>query len=186
MSSNLTGISAVAERYATALFELSVDNRALDEVDGDLNQLAAMITESEDLRRVLESPVISRDDQTKAVDAIAEKAGFTETVRNFLGVVAGNHRLFALDDMIRAWRALLADHRGEITADVITATALNDSQRKAVETALKEATGSQVLINEEIDASLIGGMIVRVGSRMVDSSLKTKLQRLQLVMKGAA
>jgi F-type H+-transporting ATPase subunit delta len=179
-------MSGVAGRYATALFDLAVERGAIDEVAGNLLQLQAMIDESADLRRLIVSPLFSREQQSGAMAAVLTGAGLSELVRNFVGVVAGNRRLFALEGMIGAYRGLVAQYRGEVTAEVISATPLSDSQRAAVEQALKQAIGSDVDINTEIDPDLIGGMVVRVGSRMVDSSLRTKLQRLQLAMKGAA
>ena len=186
MSSEQTETSGVAGRYATALFELAVDRGVIDEVANDLRQLQAMMDESADLRRLIQSPLFSRDQQSDAMGAVLSSAGLSELVRNFVGVVAGNRRLFALEGMIGAYRGLVAQYRGEVTAEVTSATPLSDTQRSAVEQALKQAIGSNVSVTAEIDPDLIGGMVVRVGSRMVDSSLRTKLQRLQLAMKGAA
>jgi F-type H+-transporting ATPase subunit delta len=179
-------MSGVAGRYATALFGLAVERSAIDEIARDLQQILAMINESSDLRRLIQSPIFSRDQQSDAMAAVLTGAGISELVRNFVGVVAGNRRLFALEGMIGAYRSLVANHRGEVTAEVTSATPLSDAQRAAVEQALKQAIGSNVAIDTDVDPDLIGGMVVRVGSRMVDSSLKTKLQRLQLAMKGAA
>jgi F-type H+-transporting ATPase subunit delta len=186
VSSEQTETSGVAGRYATALFELAVDRGVIDEVANDLRQLQAMINKSADLRRLIQSPLFSRAQQSDAMAAVLNSAGLSELVRNFIGVVAGNRRLFALEGMIGAYRGLVAQHRGEVTAEITSATPLSESQRSAVEQALKQAIGSNVAIDIEIDLNLIGGMVVRVGSRMVDSSLRTKLQRLQLAMKGAA
>jgi len=186
VSSEQTETSGVAGRYATALFDLALDRRAIDEVAGDLQRLQAMINESADLRRLIRSPLFSRDQQSAAMAAVLTSAELSELVRNFVGVVAANRRLFALEGMIAAYRGLVARHRGEVTAEVTSATPLSDTQRAAVEQALKEAIGSNVSVVTDVDPDLIGGMVVRVGSRMVDSSLRTKLQRLQLAMKGAA
>jgi F-type H+-transporting ATPase subunit delta len=186
VSSEQTETSGVAGRYATALFELAVDRGVIDEVANDLRQLQAMINKSADLRRLIQSPLFSRAQQSDAMAAVLNSAGLSELVRNFIGVVAGNRRLFALEGMIGAYRGLVAQHRGEVTAEITSATPLSEAQRSAVEQALKQAIGSNVAIDIEIDLNLIGGMVVRVGSRMVDSSLRTKLQRLQLAMKGAA
>ena len=186
MSSEQTETSGVAGRYATALFELALDRSAIDAIANDLQQLEAMINESADLRRLIQSPLFSRGQQSDAMAAVLTSAGLSELVRNFVGVVAGNRRLFALEGMIGAYRGIVAQHRGEVTADVTSATPLTEAQRAAVEQALKQAIGSNVAINTDVDPDLIGGMVVRVGSRMVDSSLRTKLQRLQLAMKGAA
>jgi F-type H+-transporting ATPase subunit delta len=184
--SNQTETSGIAGRYATALFELAVDHGAIDGVIEDLSRLQAMIDESGDLRRLIRSPLFSREQQSKAMEAVLEKAGLSQLVRNFVGVVARNRRLFAIENMIRIYRELVARHRGEVTAEVTSAAPLSETQRAAVEQALKQAIGSNVAVNTAVDPALIGGMIVRVGSRMVDSSLRSKLQRLQLVMKGAA
>lgn len=186
MPSEQTETSGVAGRYATALFELAADRRAIDAIAGDLSRLQAMIDESRDLRRLIRSPLFSREQQSGAMEAILRQAGLSELVRNFVAVVARNRRLFALEGMIRAYRALVARHRGEVTAEVTSATPLSEAQRAAVEQALKAAMGSSVAVRTEVDLALIGGMVVRVGSRMVDSSLRSKLQRLQLAMKGAA
>ncbi len=186
MAAEQTQTSGVAGRYATALFELAADKGAIDSTANDLSGIQALIDESGDLRRLIRSPLFSRDQQQAAMDAVLERAGISQLVRNFVAVVSQNRRLFALEGMIKAYRDLVARHRGEITAEVVTATPLSDSQRAAVEQALKQAIGANVTINTAVDAGLIGGMIVRVGSRMVDSSLRTKLQRLQLAMKGAA
>lgn len=186
MSSEQTNTSGVAGRYATALFDLALDRSVIDAVANDLQQLQAMINESADLRRLILSPLFSRNQQRAAMAAVLTSAGLSELVCNFVGVVAGNRRLFALEGMIGAYRGLVALHRGEVTADVTSATSLSEAQRAAVEQALKQAIGSSVAINTDVDPDLIGGMIVRVGSRMVDSSLRTKLQKLQLAMKGAA
>ena len=186
MASHSTGTTGLAGRYAAALFDLAQERHAIDQVTGDLDQLQAMMRESADLRRVVESPLFSRDEQSKAMAAIAEHAGLSEIVTNFLAVIVRNRRLFALEDMIRAWRELLARHRGEVTAEVTSATPLSEAQQNALQQALKDAIGSNVAVSHDVDPGLLGGMVVRVGSRMVDSSLRTKLHRLQLAMKGAA
>lgn len=186
MSSEQTETSGVAGRYATALFDLAVERGAIDQVAGDLQQLQAMIDESADLRRLIRSPLFSREQQSDAMAAVLASAGLSELVRSFVGVVAANRRLFALEGMIGAYRELVARYRGEVTAEITSATPLSDSQRAAVEQALKQGIGSDVAVTTSVDPALIGGMVVRVGSRMVDSSLRTKLQRLQLAMKGAA
>ena len=186
MSSAGKGTSGIADRYATALFELARDATAIDAAAADLAQIQAMIDDSADLRRLLRSPVFGREEQGRALDAVLERAGTGALVRRFAGVVAQNRRLFALEDMIRAFRAMLARHRGEITAEVVTAAPLGEAQRARLEDALKSALGSKVAIDARTDSTLLGGMVVRVGSRMVDSSLRSKLDRLQLAMKGAA
>jgi F-type H+-transporting ATPase subunit delta len=176
--------SAIAERYATALFELAEQDSALDDIAADLKTLKGLITGSDDLRRLLRSPVISREDQEKAVTAVAARTGLGRLVTNFLGLVARNRRLFALEDMIAAYLASLAARRGEVTAEVTSAMPLAPAQLEAIGDVLRKAVGRKVSISPTVDPAILGGLIVRVGSRMVDNSLGTKLQQLKLVMKG--
>ncbi len=186
MSSASSGVSGVAGRYAVALFDLAEEQKKLDEVAADLAGIRSMLAESADLRRLVASPVISRDEQGRALSAVLKQAGITDLTQQFVGVVARNRRLFALDAMCVAYRDLLSGRRGEVTAEVTTAHAMTDAQRSSLEQELRTAMGSKVSLDARVDASLLGGMIVKVGSRMVDSSLRTKLQRLELALKGAA
>ncbi|TCR01182.1 ATP synthase F1 subcomplex delta subunit [Neorhizobium sp. JUb45] len=176
-------ISGVAERYASSLFELAVEANAIEQIAGDLDRFQAMLDESADLRRLVVSPVFSSEEQKAAVTAIAEKAALGPVVSNFLKVVAGNRRLFALPGMIRAFREIAAAHRGEIVAEVTSAHALTVAQDKELKTALKGVTGKDVTINVTVDPSLLGGLIVKVGSRQIDTSLRTKLSTLKLALK---
>nr|WP_153355414.1 F0F1 ATP synthase subunit delta [Endobacterium cereale] len=176
-------ISGVAERYASSLFELAVESNAIEQIAADLDRFQAMLDESEDLRRLVVSPVFSSQEQRAAVTAIAEKAALGAVVSNFLKVVAGNRRLFALPGMIRAFREIAAAHRGEIVAEVTSAHALTVAQDKELKTALKGVTGKDVTINVTVDPSLLGGLIVKVGSRQIDTSLRTKLSTLKLALK---
>jgi F-type H+-transporting ATPase subunit delta len=175
----------MAARYALALFELADEQKKLDLVADDLRALDAAITENEGLRRMISSPVMRRADQGRGVTAVLEQAGADELTIRFVGVAAGNRRLFALRDMIRAYLAELAARRGEVTAEVTSARPLSDEQARAVETALQRVEGRNVALALKVDPSLIGGLLVKVGSRLVDSSLKTQLERMKLVMKGA-
>ena len=179
-----TETTGLAGRYAAALFELAEADKKLDDVAGDLSTLGTMIDESEDLQRLVRSPVISRDAQEKAILAVLEKAGLNEITRNFVGVVAENRRLFALRDMIRAYHTVLAEHRGETTARVVSARELSDEQVNKLTDELRRAMGTKVSVETSVDPDLLGGLVVQVGSRMVDSSLRTKLQQLRLAMKG--
>jgi len=179
-----TGTAGLAARYAAALFDLADEARELDAVAADLRAIRALIADSADLRRLVRSPVLTREDQGRAMAAVLEKAGTSDLVRRFVGLVAGNRRLFALADMIEAYLSDLARRRGEITASVTSAAPLSEAQSAALADALRRAVGGKVAVETHTDAGLIGGLIVKVGSRMVDSSLKSKLQRLQLVMKG--
>ncbi len=183
MPSETTGV--IAERYAAALFALADQKGLLDTVASDLKSLEAMIRESADLRRLIESPALSRADQAKAILALAAQAKFDALTSHFLGLLAQNRRLPALASIARVFLASLAASRGEITARVRTASSLDDAQSKALVAALQKAySGSKVTVDAAIEPDLLGGMIVQVGSRMFDSSLKTKLQHLQLAMKG--
>jgi F-type H+-transporting ATPase subunit delta len=178
------GVSGLADRYAAALFDLADERKELDTVAADLRQLRDMIQGSADLRRLVRSPVLSRVEQARAIGAIAESAGLSQLTRNFLGLIAQNRRLFALPAMIDAYLAQLAARRGEVTAQVVAAQPLTPAQEAAVNEQLRKAVGSKVAVEIKVDPSLLGGMIVKVGSRMVDASVRSKLQRLQFAMKG--
>ena len=184
MASSVTGATGLSGRYATALFELADEHKQLDQVAGDLSSMGNMLEESDDLRRLIRSPVISREDQQKAMQALLEAAGISELTRNFIGVVVENRRLFALPGMIKSYLALLARARGEATAEVFSAKPLSDAQGQAIMESLRKAVGTKVTIDAKVDESLLGGLVVKVGSRMVDTSLKTKLSQLRLAMKG--
>jgi len=184
VASTSTGQSQIAERYAAALFDLADESKALDQVAEDLKGIKAMLTESDDLRRLVSSPVLSRDEQRRAMAAVLDKSGASELTRKFIGLVASNRRLFALRGMIDAYLAELARRRGEVTAEVTSATNLDARQMTALTDQLKKTVGQNVAVNVAVDPSLLGGLIVKVGSRMVDSSLRTKLSKLQLAMKG--
>jgi F-type H+-transporting ATPase subunit delta len=179
-----TSLSGLAGRYALAVLDLADEQKQLDAVAGDLSGLKAVIAESEDLRRLIRSPLFSRDQQAKAIAAVLDKGGAGALTRRFVLVVARNRRLFALTQMIDAYLAELARRRGEVTARVTSAVELSDGQRQALVESLKSEIGAKVQVEVTVDRSLIGGLIVRVGSRMIDSSLRSKLQRLQLSMKG--
>lgn len=176
----------MAGRYATALFELAEAQGSLDAVAADLASIRKLLDESADLRRLVASPVFGADDQAKAFGAILDRAGIKGLVANFAGLVIKNRRLFALPDMITGFTRLLAAKRGEMSADVTSAHALSDAQLASLKQSLKTATGRDVQINTKVDEGLLGGLIVKVGSRMIDSSLKTKLNSLKLAMKEAS
>lgn len=179
------GVNEIAERYAAALFDLAEQGKALDPVADDLRALSSALDASDDLRRLAASPIISRADQRKAMMAVLDKMGASELTSKFIGYVAMNRRLGALKAISRAFLERLASHRGEVTADVVSARDLTKAQVKAVEDALKEALGGKVAVNLSVDPELIGGLVVKVGSRMIDTSVKTQLQKLKLAMKGA-
>ncbi|MDA1090023.1 MAG: F0F1 ATP synthase subunit delta [Proteobacteria bacterium] len=184
MSAEMIGATGLAGRYATALFDLAESDGLLDRVAVDLDQLGQMIEASADLTRLIRSPVISRDDQGRAMAAVLDTPGMCQLTKNFVGTVAENRRLFALKGMIAAFQALLAAKRGEATADVISVKPLSKKQLDAIGKILKKAIGSKVTIDAKVDESLLGGLIVKIGSRMVDSSLRTKLQQMRFAMKG--
>lgn len=184
MASITTELSGLASRYATALFELADEAKSLDAVAEDLRGVQALLNESADLRRLVGSPVIGRADQARAITAVLDRAGVSPLTRKFIGVVTAKRRLFALDAMIKAYLAELARRRGEVTADVIAAIPLTPAQTNSLTDQLKRLVGAKVTVNLTVDPSLLGGMIVKVGSRMIDSSVRTKLGKLQLAMKG--
>lgn len=179
-----TDVTGLSGRYATALFDLADSASALDQVADDLRQIMTMIDESDDLVRMIRSPVISRRDQTAAMMALLEKAEASELTRNFIGVVASNRRLFVLSDIIKDYLMVLAGRRGEMTAEVASAKALTDSQQAEIIAALEGSVGGKVTLNSTVDPDLLGGLVVKIGSRMVDSSLQTKLQHLKIAMRG--
>ncbi len=176
--------AGLAGRYAGALFELAEQDGLLDPVAADLADLGSMIRGSDDLNRLIRSPLILRADQARCLDRIVKKAKMSSLVRDFVGVVAGNGRLPALSAMITAFHKRLARERGEVQARVISAAALSGKQTKSIVEALKKAVGAAVDLETKVDPAILGGLIVRVGSRMIDNSVGSKLERLGLVMKG--
>ncbi|BEV45452.1 F0F1 ATP synthase subunit delta [Afipia carboxidovorans] len=185
MATDDTSVSGVAGRYATALFELARDQKSIDAVRADVDKFAALLADNPDLVRLVRSPVFTAQEQGKALDAVLAKAGITGITANFLKVLTANRRLFAVNDVIRAFRALVAKFRGEATADVTVAEPLNDKNLDALKASLKSVTGKDVDLNVKVDPSIIGGLIVKLGSRMVDSSLRTKLNSIKHAMKEA-
>ena len=176
--------SGVAGRYASALFDLAKDASALDAIQEDLASLGALIEESKDLRTVVESPLLSRESQTKGMSAVLDRAGAQDLTKRFIGVIIHNRRLFALPDVIKAFRELLADYRGEMTAEVTSAQPLSDAQVAALTDTLSKELRRTIQLDVNVDESLLGGLIVRVGSRMIDNSLRNKLSNMQTAMKG--
>jgi F-type H+-transporting ATPase subunit delta len=176
-------ISGMAGRYATALFELALDNNAVDAVTADLDRFDGLIGESADLARLVRSPVFSADEQAKALGAILDKMGIGGLAAKFLKLIASNRRLFAAQEMARAYRALVARHKGEMTAQVTVAETLSDAHRAAIKDALNAVTGKDVGLDVRVDPTIIGGLVVKLGSRMVDSSLRTKLNSIKHAMK---
>ncbi len=185
MAAEETSVSGVSGRYATALFDLARDENSIDAVLVDLDQFNSMLEQSTDLQRLVRSPVFSAEIQLSALTAILNQAEITGICANFLKVLTANRRLFVVADVIRAFRALVAKYKGEASADVTVAEALNDKNLDALKSALKSVTGKDVTLNVKVDPAIIGGLVVKLGSRMIDSSLRTKLNSIKHAMKEA-
>ena len=186
MSTDEPMMASMAGRYAAALFEIAKDDKQFAQVERDVKAFQGMLDSSEDLRRLVRSPVISAEDQATALTALLLKAEISGLTANFLRVIARNRRLFAVADMLKNFRALLARERGEVNADVASAHPLSTEQMNALKDTLKAQVGKDVQINTRVDPNLLGGLVVKVGSRMIDSSLRTKLNNLKVAMKGTA
>ncbi|MHC5305930.1 F0F1 ATP synthase subunit delta [Bartonella sp. LJL80] len=185
-SSSLT--SAVAQRYAGSLFDLARDAKCIDAVEKELASCLALVETNNDLKRLVFSPVFSTEEQVKAVSALCDKSGLKgkgagQLVGNFLRVVAANRRLFALPGIVDAFHHLAAQSRGEISAEVISAHALTAAQEKELKATLKGVAGKEVRLRASVDPKILGGLIVRLGSRQIDTSLVTKLSSLKLALK---
>ncbi|GLK72999.1 F0F1 ATP synthase subunit delta [Ancylobacter dichloromethanicus] len=178
-----TYVSGVAGRYATALFELARDADAVDAVQADLERFGAMIAESDDLKRLVRSPVFSSEEQEKAVAALLAKAGIGGLAGNFFKTVAANRRLFTVEAIIRDFNLLVSAYKGEVTAEVTVAQPLSDAHAATLKQSLDALTGKDVKLAIEVDPSLLGGLKVKVGSKLVDASLKTKLNSIRTAMK---
>src|SRR5262245_23668957 len=175
----------MAGRYATALFELALAESAVDAVKGDLDRFDALVADSADLNRLVRSPVFSAEEQQKGLTAVLDQAGIGGLAAKFLKVVTSNRRLFAVRDIIKAFRTLVARHKGEVTAQVTFAEPPTETHLAAVKDALKAVTRKDVQVDVNVDPSIIGGLVVKLGSRMVDTSLRTKLNAIKLAMKEA-
>ncbi len=175
--------SGIAERYATAVFEIAQENKALTKLESGLDDLSSALAESADLRDLINSPLISRDDQGKAIAEIAKKIGVQPVLVNVLGLMAEKRRLFVLPQLIEQLRAMIAEEKGEVTADVTTAKALTKTQSDKLAKTLAARVGKDVKINATVDDNLVGGLVVKVGSKMIDTSIRSKLASLQNAMK---
>ena len=184
MAQSSSPVSGIAERYAGSLYELAVQSSTVDKVEADLSRFEGLLSESDDLARMIKSPVFSAEEQFKAIVAIADKAGISGLVGNFLRVVAQNRRLFAVPSMIKAFRAIAAEARGEVSADVTSAHPLSAAQQDELKATLKGVTGKDVAINAVVDPSLLGGLVVTIGSKRIDGSIRTRLNSLAQAMKG--
>ena len=175
--------TSIAGRYATALFELARESAGLPALEADVAALQATLAISADLRAVIASPVYSRDEQGRAIAAIAAKMGLSGLFTNTLGLMAGNRRLFALPQLLAVLRERIATEKGEVTADVTAAQALTKAQADQLAQSLSASFGKKVQLNVAVDESLIGGLVVKVGSKMIDTSIRAKLAALQNIMK---
>jgi F-type H+-transporting ATPase subunit delta len=183
MAGEVADLSGMAGRYATALFELALEGNSIDTVKSDLEAFDALVAENPDLARLVRSPVFTAKDQVRALGVVLERAGLHGLSAQFLLAVASNRRLFAVREMIKAYRSLVARHRGEVTAEVTLAQAPSENHLAAIREALDAVTRKNVRVDVKIDPSIIGGLVVKLGSRMVDSSLRTKLNVIRNAMK---
>ena len=178
-----TWVSGVAQRYATALFELAEESGAVDAVATSLDAFNGLIGESADLKRLIESPAFTAEEQVAAVNAILAKAGITGIAANFIGLVASKRRLFALPGMIQGYKRLVAEAKGIVAAEGTVAEEPSAKRLEEIRSALAGVAGKDVALTVKVDPALIGGLVVKMGSRMVDASLKTKLNSIRLAMK---
>jgi F-type H+-transporting ATPase subunit delta len=178
-------VSGMAGRYATALFELALESNAVDAVRTDLGKFDKLVSEIGDLDRLVRSPVFTAEEQARAVGSVLDQAGIGGLAGKFIRLVASNRRLFASRDMVRAFNGLVAKHKGEVTAQVTVAEPLSDARLNEIKSALKSVTGKDVVVDVKVDPAIIGGLIVKLGSRMIDSSLRTKLNAIKHAMKEA-
>ena len=182
---NSGGIRAsLAGRYASALFDLARDQRQIESVGKSLDALGAALLDSKDFGELVTSPLVSREEAGKAFAGLAPQLGLDPLTANFLGVLARNGRKSELRNVIRAYRRLAAEHRGETTAEVVTARPLNDGQLAALKQQLRARAGRDVSLDATVDPTILGGLVVKLGSQMIDASIRTKLNRLALAMKG--
>jgi F-type H+-transporting ATPase subunit delta len=175
--------AGIAARYATAIFELAREGKALDALETDIETLGGALAVSEDLRKMIASPIVTREEQGRAISALAKAMRLTPDFSNALALMAERRRLFVLPQMLRALRERIAEAKGEITADVTSAAPLSKDQAKRLAQVLKDRTGKKVRLNSAVDPALIGGLVVKVGSKMIDTSIRSRLAALQNAMK---
>ncbi|MAU98565.1 MAG: F0F1 ATP synthase subunit delta [Fulvimarina sp.] len=183
MAQSSSPVSGVADRYAQSLFELALDENSLETVESELGSFEGLIRDNADFRRLVESPAFSSDEQLRAIAAIVVEVGASPLTSNFLKVVAANRRLFVLPSMIRRFRELTAEHRGEVEVEVTSAHPLDEGQRSALSEAVSSYAGKTVMMREAVDPAILGGLIVKIGSRQIDTSLRSKLNSLKLALK---
>ena len=184
MATAIRSATGLTGRYATALFELALAQGALASVVEDFKSLSRLLNDSNDLKRMVRSPVISRTDQWNAVQLILKKGKASSLTLKFVGLICRNRRLYALDRIIRDFLSILAEYESEIEAEVVSATPLNKKQMNALLAGLNKSITGTVSVNSKVDPNLLGGLIIKIGSRMIDSSLKNKLQQLRIAMRG--
>lgn len=184
MAADDSQITGLAGRYATAVFELAAEERALDSLASDLATLQTLLRTSPELARLVRAPVFSREEKTKGMDAVLAAAQAAPLTRRLVLLLARNRRLFALADVIAAFQVLVARHRGEVAADITSARALSDAETADLKRTLKDALGREAHLTTHVDPALLGGLVLRLGSRMIDTSLRTKLNGLRAAMKG--
>jgi F-type H+-transporting ATPase subunit delta len=173
----------IAERYASALFELARDGKALKGLEKDVDALDAALSGSADLRDLIASPIYSREDQAAAIAAVAAKMKLSDLAANTLALMSQKRRLFVLPQLLTSLRGMIAEAKGEVTAEVASAVALTDAQAAALAETLKARVGKTVKLKSSVDPSLIGGLVVKVGSVMIDTTIRAKLAALQNAMK---
>ncbi len=178
-----TLVSSAAGRYATALFELASESDALAQTEQDMEALGQALDASDDLRTLLSTPIYTRDEQGRAMASVTEAMGLSALVGNVVGLMATKRRLFVLGDVIDIFAKLMAEHRGEVTAEVTAARAMSDAQQAGLVSTLKAAIGREVKLNVTVDEGIIGGLVVKVGSKMIDTSIRSKLASLQNAMR---
>ena len=183
MAESSTHVSSAAGRYATALFELAGESDALAQTEQDMAALGQALDASDDLRTLLSTPIYTRDEQGRAMASVTEAMGLSAMVRNLAGLMVSKGRLFMLGQVVDIFAELMAEHRGEVTADVTAARALSDAQQAGLVSTLKAAIGREVKLNVTVDEGIIGGLVVKVGSKMIDTSIRSKLASLQNAMR---
>ena len=176
--------ASLAGRYASALFDLARDERQIEAVGRSLDALGQALLDSKEFAELITSPLVSREDAGKAFAGLAPQLGLDPITANFLGVLAKNGRKAELRRIVRAFRRLSADHRGEVTAEIVTARPLNGDQIGALKQQLRTRAGRDVTIDAEVDPNILGGIVVKLGSQQIDASIRTKLNRLAQAMKG--
>ena len=185
MASDRVGLNSLAMRYASALFSLSEESNSLESVDVEINAIQSLIGDNKDFMKLINSPIFNREDQFRGVSSVCTQVGFSKITRNFLCLITKNRRLFLLPEIIISFQRMISNFNGEIAAEVTVASRLDDHQTRNISEAMQKTLGSKVKVTHKVDKNILGGLVVRVGSRMFDNSLRTKLQRLGLAMKGA-